>query len=395
MKQSPRFLAAFGASIVLTIGTATAAFAGTGVDAAAPSSSAAAPSSAAVATAGRTALARSDQAADRFGIDRSPARAAVDRAINRDDYQCGPTDFDAYIDGLINGLSKDEFTFLVGHIEMLDVPTYDALLYGSDTDQRYALRSDYRTQLTHTFRDVKRFWDIQSGDIQLMSMHGSIMGDAAAVSRVLQLPLGEPFSKSPAEADKHAKEIAEAVDSGMFDGGNNPLFTLNAFAFTAEGDPDPLVKGVPDKLIFGDGIVDALNAMGIGDVGPRAVMGHEFGHHVQFEDNLFDSPLTGPEATRRTELMADAFGTYFATHARGLSLNTKRVLQAEKTFYEVGDCAFTNDGHHGTPNQRLRSSAWAAGIADAARPQGKILPSLTFADMFEQELPVIVAPDAS
>ncbi|MFD2082855.1 neutral zinc metallopeptidase [Actinopolymorpha cephalotaxi] len=389
MKQSPRFLAAFGASIVLTVGSATAAFAGTGAV------HTAAPAAAVAQTATRTAPATGDQAADRFGIDRSPARAAVLRAIDPGDYQCGPTDFDTYIDGLINGLSKDELKFLVAHTEMLDIPTYDALLYGSPTDSRYALRSDYRTQLTHTFRDVKRFWDIQSGDIQLMSMHGSIMGDPAAVSRVLQLPLGEPFGQSPAEADQNAKEIAAAVDSGMFDHGNNPLFTLNAFAFTAEGDPDPLVKGVPDKLIFGDGIVDALNAMGIGDVGPRAVMGHEFGHHVQFEDNLFESPLTGPEATRRTELMADAFGTYFATHARGLSLNTKRVLQAEKTFYEVGDCAFTNDGHHGTPNQRLRSSAWAAGVADAARPQGKILPSLTFADMFEKELPVIVAPDAS
>ena len=42
----------------------------------------------------------------------------------------------------------------------------------------------------------------------------------------------------------------------------------------------------------------------------------EFGHHVQFEDGLFNSPLTGAEATRRTELMADAFGTTSSpTHA--------------------------------------------------------------------------------
>ncbi|GAA2756240.1 hypothetical protein [Actinopolymorpha rutila] len=393
MKQSPRFLAAFGASIVLTIGSATAAVAGTGVGTGAAVDTAA-PAAAVAPAATRTALARSGEAADRFGIDRSPARAAVERAIDPGDYQCGPTDLDAYVSALINGMSDEEYAFLVRHLEMLDIPTYDALLYGTTADPRYALRADYGTELTHTFRDVKRFWDIQSGDIQLMSMHGSIMGDAAAVSRVLQLPI-PGFGFSPAVADARAKDIAAAVNSGMFDNGNNPLFTLNAFAFTAEGDPDPLVKGVPDKLIFGDGIVDALNAMGIGDVGPRAVMGHEFGHHVQFEDNLMDSPLTGPEATRRTELMADAFGTYFATHARGLSLNTKRVLQAEKTFFEVGDCAFDNDGHHGTPNQRLRSATWAAGIADSARPQGKILPSLTFADMFEDELPTLVAPDAS
>ena len=114
---------------------------------------------------------------------------------------------------------------------------------------------------------------------------------------------------------------------------------------------------------------------------------------MQFEDNLFDSPLTGPEATRRTELMADSFGTYFATHARGLSLNDKRVLKAEQSFFEVGDCAFDNPGHHGTPNQRLRAATWAADLANAARPQGKILPSLTLADMFEEKLPEFVAPD--
>ena len=208
------------------------------------------------------------------------------------------------------------------------------------------------------------------------------------------LKVDEVFGLTDAEAETSAAEIAEAITKrGLFDGGNNPLFTLNAFAFTAEGDPDPLVHGLPDKLVFGDGILDALDYLGIGEVGSRAVMGHEFGHHVQYEDKLFDSPLTGPEATRRTELMADAFGTYFATHARGLALNTKRVLQAEQTSYNVGDCQFTSAGHHGTPNQRMRTATWAADLANAARPQGAILPSLKFADLFEQKLPELVAPD--
>jgi hypothetical protein len=92
--------------------------------------------------------------------------------------------------------------------------------------------------------------------------------------------------------------------------------------------------------------------------------------------------------------MADAFGTYFATHSRGLSLNAKRVLQAEKTFYEVGDCAFNNDGHHGTPNQRLRASQWGANLADSAQKQGHILPSMTVAKQFDAALPSLVAPDA-
>jgi hypothetical protein len=385
LKLSTRWLATLGASLALAIGTtplATAAGTASGTVVAGTSASTS------------RALELSGAAADRVGIDESPVHAAVDRAINPGDYQCGPTEFDDYVNGLINGLSDRELTFLVSHIQMLDIPTYDALLFGTDTDSRYDLRADARHSLTKTFTDVKRFWDIQSSDIQLLAMHGSMLQDTARVARILQKPI-PGFGLSPAAAQKAAQEISQATTSGMFSGGNNPLFTLNAFAFSAEGDPDPLVQGVPDKLIFGDGILDGLDALGLGDVGPRVVMGHEFGHHVQFEDHLFDSPLTGPEATRRTELMADAFGTYFATHARGLSLNAKRVMQAEKSFFEVGDCAFTNDGHHGTPLQRLRSSTWAANLAQAARPQGKILPSLTFANLFEQELPELVAPDAA
>ena len=379
MNLSTRWLAALGASAALALGTAPAALAETGA-AAAPAQGAAADTP--------SPFAQSDATARRFGIEASLAHTALDHVINPGDYDCEATDLDAYVDSLINGFSDTEWNFLVRHTEMLDLPTYDALLHGTYGDARYDLRADQRQSLTQTFRDVKKFWDIKSSDIELRAMHGSMMQDADRVARVYR----EVYGLSATAAAARAQDVANAVSTG-FDGGNNALFTLNAFAFTAQGDPDPLVQGVPDKLIFGDGILDALQYMGIGDIGPRAVMGHEFGHHVQYEDNLFDSPLTGAEATRRTELMADAFGTYFATHARGLALNTKRVLTVEKSFYEVGDCSYTSPGHHGTPNQRLRSATWAAGIADAARPQGHILPSLTFARMFDDKLPELVAPD--
>ena len=334
---------------------------------------------------------RSAAVDERLGIDRSPAREALDRVINPGDYECGPTNFDVYIDGLFAGMTDEDIDFLFS-TPVLDLPTYDALVFGRSSDPAYALPSSHATSLGHTFRDVKRFWDIESGDIQLHAMHGDMLLDPARISRTLQAVYGVPAAAADAFAADWSARIAATP---AFDGGNNPLFTLNAFAFTGEGDPDPFVSSIPDKLIFGDGILDALQWLGIGNVGPRAVMGHEFGHHIQYEDNLFDSPLTGPEATRRTELMADAFGTYFAVHSRGLSLNAKRVLQAEQTFYEVGDCAFTNPGHHGTPNQRMRASEWGADLASSAQRQGKILPSLTVAEQFDVVLPELVAPDAA
>jgi hypothetical protein len=385
VKNSARWSLALGATLALCVGPL------------APLASAAdrAPAPAAVTSTTAPAAvdwhARSTALAGKLGIDVSPVREAVDRALSSTDYVCGRTDLDAYVDRLFAGMTADDIKFL-GSSPALDLPTYEALFLGSDTDPAYALTPAYRTELTHTFRDVKRFWDIKSSDIQLHAMHGSMLTDPARVARILVVAYGMTPTSAAAYATSFTARIAATP---AFQGGNNPIFTLNAFAFTAEGETDPVVASIPDKLIFGDGILDALAAMGIADVGPRAVMGHEFGHHVQYEDNLFASPLTGPEATRRTELMADAFSTYFVTHSRGLALNTKRVLEAEKSFYEVGDCAFTQNGHHGTPNQRLRASTWGANLAASAQKQGQILPSLTVAHRFETVLPSIVAPDAS
>jgi hypothetical protein len=391
LKKCTRWSLAVGAGLTLALGTLTPATAAVG---AAPAATAR-PAAAKVAsyTVGLPAdwQARRDAAAKKLRLEPSPATAAVRRAINPGDYVCGPTQLDAYVSSLLSGVTNAadlEFLLTSG---VLDFPTYDALLFGTSADPKYALTPEYRQQLTNSFRDARRFWDIDSSDIQLLAMHGNVLQDVSRLTRLLNVLYGV----NPTDAASIARGIvAWVAHVPALKGGDNPIFTLNAFAFSGEGEPDPLISSLPDKLIFGDGILDALAYMGIADVGPRAVLGHEFGHHVQFEDNLFDSPLRGAEATRRTELMADAFGTYFATHSRGLSLNAKRVLQAEKTFYEVGDCSFASAGHHGTPNQRLHASQWGATLASSAQKQGHILPSLAVAKQFDDVLPALVAPDA-
>jgi hypothetical protein len=387
LKKSTRWSAAVGTGLTLALGFLTPATAATGT---APVAATTTVSTSDVHLPADW-QARRDAVAARFGLESSPATEAVGRVINPGDYQCGPTQLDTYVDQQISGLTQNQLKFLFTS-GALDFPTYDALVFGTTGDPDYALAPDYRHQLTTTFRDAQRFWDIQSSDIQLMAMHGhGVLTDPARLTRLLDVVYGW----SGPDAAAYARSVVDEVKSiPALQGGDNPLFTLNAFAFSGKGDPDPLAASLPDKLIFGDGILGALEYMGIADVGPRAVLGHEFGHHVQYEDNLFVSDLTGPEATRRTELMADAFGTYFATHSRGLALNAKRVLQAEKTFYEVGDCAFTNPGHHGTPNQRVRASQWGADLAMSEQKQGHILPSMTVDARFEDALPGIVAPDA-
>jgi hypothetical protein len=381
-----------GAALALSVGTLAPVLVATDAVAAPAAATSVASTSVAKAPTPSGWRARQAAVARKASLDRSPARVALDRALNPDDYVCGPTDLDPYIASLLKGMTPDDIDFLRTS-GALDIPTYEALVFGSDTDPRYALPTDYRTQLTHTFRDAKRFWDIKSSDIQLHAMHGSMLTNPARIARVLV----RVFDFNRQDAADYARFVAQVVASTpAFRGGNNPIFTLNAFAFTPQEEPNPeLFAGVPDKLIFGDGILAAFKALGMTDVAPRAVLAHEFAHHVQFEDNLFQSPLTGAEATRRTELMADGMGTYFLTHSRGLSLNTRRVLEAEKSFYEVGDCVFDDPNHHGTPNQRLRASTWGAHLAMSAQKQGHILPSLQVARLFDKALPGLVAPDAS
>ncbi|NUQ32782.1 MAG: hypothetical protein HOP99_08205, partial [Dermatophilaceae bacterium] len=334
--------------------------------------------------------ARKAAALERFGIERSTAQEAVERAIDPTQYQCAPTRLDAYVGGLLAGVDPRIFRVLAS-VGALDYATYDAILFGSQGAPGYALPKAYVNELSQSFRAAQKFWDTDGSDIQLMAMHGDLMTDPARISPILQIVFGVPRP----DADAIAAAVAElvATDPGL-QGGQSPIFTLNAFAFSAAGETDPALSRLPDKLVFGDGMLDALQAIGVGDIGPRAVLGHEYAHHVQYDAGLTASPLTGPEATRRTELMADAFGTYFVTHKRGLALNAARVLEAEQSFYQVGDCGFDRPGHHGTPNQRLAASTWGWSVADAAQKQGHVLPSLTLDAQFEAKLPELVAPDA-
>ncbi|RJK94772.1 hypothetical protein [Vallicoccus soli] len=396
MLKRTRWSLAAATGLALGLGLVTPAAAAPG-PVAAPTAAAARTTAAATSAALPPALARLlpadwDQrraaAAARLGVEPSPAQEALERVIDPADHACAPTALDAFVEDLVAGVPTEDLLVLA-LFGGLDVATYDALLHGTASDPRYALDPDYRKELSTSFRSAQRFWDVQSSDIQLLAMHGAAAQDAARVERFYREVYGVPA----ADARELAALVVDAVRR-LPGGADNPLLTLNAYAFTAEGDDDPLVAGVPDKIVFGDGILAFLEHLRIADVGARAILAHEFAHHVQFEQDLFDSPLTGPEATRRTELMADAFATYFATHKRGLTLNAKRLLQVERSFFEVGDCSFESDGHHGTPAQRLRASQWGADVARSAQKQGHVLPSLVLAGRFEAALPGFVRPDA-
>jgi hypothetical protein len=40
---------------------------------------------------------------------------------------------------------------------------------------------------------------------------------------------------------------------------------------------------VPDKNIVGDGLLQAYNCIGLGDIAPEGILAHEYGHEIEFD----------------------------------------------------------------------------------------------------------------
>lgn len=316
------------------------------------------------------------------------------RAIDPGDYVCpASTDVvDWYLDAVNEVITQEPEIFQLLYWDLLAdlIPTYEALYFATDdTPQYFGYEGEYTKVMLKTERDAKRFWDIPSDDIQLIGMHGTVLLDVERTAATYQLL----FGLDAATAEQIAIIVRDAVlQSQTLNGGNHPLFSFNAFAFTTFGGP------IPDKIVMGDGVLAGYEALGFGDVAPQAVYAHEFAHHIQFENDYFDDPYattgTQAERTRYTELMADAMSAYYLTHKRGATMNQKRVEQFLEVFYQIGDCGFTSGGHHGTPNQRMAAAQFGFDLADQAQVQGHILTSEEFHALFVAAYPELIAPDA-
>ncbi|MFD4261558.1 hypothetical protein ACFWR9_29015 [Streptomyces sp. NPDC058534] len=328
--------------------------------------------------------------AERFGLDHSAYREITQSVINPDDHQCAPTPMRDWASKSYAAAWKP--LFLLTLFGAADIPTYDALIFGHEAKTNtFGVDGGITQEMNRTMTSLRRFWDIPK-DVELMPMHGRVLSDPARVVRAYEVVYG----MSREDAELYAGTVAEILAKyPEANGGDHPYLTFNAFAYDPQDDPWATELGITKRIVMGDGIVQAQEGIGLPAAeASRGILAHEYGHQVQYAKGLFASPLTGPEATRRTELMADAMSTYALVHSRGAALNAKRTLDVQKSFFNVGDCGFSSPGHHGTPNQRIRSTEWAAQVVDSAPNQGHKLTGHDFAAKFDAQLPVIVAPDA-
>jgi hypothetical protein len=266
---------------------------------------------------------------------------------------------------------------------------YVYLFENSDGGQYYGSKGQFTNAINRSFTDLRNFWDIPN-DIIIRDCHGNIMSDVTKLKALLGVynDLGY-FGYPGLTADDiayFADLLKTAFGSAGYKNYTHILLTFNALAAGADD-----YFGTPKKIIMGDGIMQTFADLGYGDVAPQAILAHEYGHHVQYANNI---EYTGtPEGTRSIELMADAFAGYYLTSKRGAALNAKRVKDFLTVFFDIGDCSFDNPGHHGTPNQRMKAAMWGFMLADDAQKKGKIISSSDFIALFNSVLPSLVAPD--
>ena len=235
--------------------------------------------------------------------------------------------------------------------------------------QVFGADGQYTSRATATIDKLRGFWDIESWNIQLVAWKGTDLGSQAKMAQTFSLGL------APAKV-KAAAALATQVlyELPVLQGGRNPLLTLNAFSAPADS-----LGG--KRVALGDGLLDVVDTLGFDDVSVEAVVGHEYGHQVDFAHDNFPP-------NESSEMGPDAYGGYFVAHAKGFGWNSR--LQQEATYLDasIGDCFHS----HGTPAQRKAAGAWGEKQATSQGNPNRVVPSATMIDKFQQEYPKLMPP---
>lgn len=272
-------------------------------------------------------------------------------------------------------------------LKMPYLAIYVAVLFEKNMQEQYfGLNGEYTDQIKGTFNDLKRFWDIEAKNIGLVAAHGSQLRDRNKIYTVYR----SQFGLSPDTSKLYTDEVINSIKNfPEYLNGNHPFLTFNAYAHQEK--KYGCVGQVPDKLIIGDGFLRAYDQLGYGDIAPQAILAHEFAHQIQYDLGIMDHSIKyTPEYSRRTELMADAYAAYFLAHQEGNGRQWKRAQKFLDIFFNVGDCDFENNLHHGTPNQRRAATEWGANLANSPQDANLILSGKRFAELFDADLPDLI-----
>lgn len=237
------------------------------------------------------------------------------------------------------------------------------------TPQVFGTDGQYTARATDTIGKLRGFWDIESWNIQLVAWKGTDLGSQAKMAQTFSLGLAPSKVKDAAAL---ATKVLYEVPG--LQGGRNPLLTLNAFAAPADS-----LGG--KRVALGDGLLDTVNLLGFDDVSVESVVGHEYGHQVDFaHDNH--------PRNESSEMGPDAYGGYFVAHAKGYAWDAR--TQQEVTYLDasIGDCYHS----HGTPEQRKAAGAWGEKQATSQDNPNRVVPSAKMIEKFQKVYPKLMPP---
>jgi hypothetical protein len=148
--------------------------------------------------------------------------------------------------------------------------------------------------------------------------------------------------------------FGEQPGFGFIDDGGAP----NAYA-----SPQTQVQGTWGTAMFGQTMFhDLLDPYTDQGMAVLAVCAHEFGHIAQFRAGVRDRLLRGQRTVKRMELHADLLSGYFLGYRKRIDGDIS-VWAAGHALYSIGDYAFNNPNHHGTPDERVAAAEYGYKLA--------------------------------
>ncbi|MBX0331950.1 hypothetical protein K3G39_01725 [Pontibacter sp. HSC-14F20] len=278
--------------------------------------------------------------------------------------ECGPTAFAAVQSKYFNALAVN----LVGLLGPQAQDIYDnymnlgliAAAY-DESAQYFGANGEYTNLMVKRQRELEKFWNMPN-QIRVNGQHTATLNNRERLADLYVLANGLTRDQAYVIADQLL-----AINTFSDQLPESPFFAADGFATTFR-----------NLIVIGDGLVEMISEAGIEqDIVWTGILAHEWAHQIQFKNMNAWYPqgtfASLPESTRYTELEADFLAAYYMTHKRGATYNSKRVAQFYELFFEIGDCGFEEDSHHGTPKQRMAAAELGFKLAADAQKQGHIL----------------------
>ncbi len=298
---------------------------------------------------------------------------------------CGTTPFRIIASNYEALLINDFLTYWDGSIDALFLILNDyfiinqiAALNENKNADYFGADGEFTNYVNKRVRSLEKFWDMPNV-VEVRGQHTETLEDLEFIRLVY-----EKYSDAPEELIDLLLDYAEFFNNQSDQIPENPFYASDGFA-TFDG-----------FIVVGDGIVQMLSEVGLDPkIVWSSILAHEWAHQIQFLNfGIWEYPLppfnNTPESTRMTELEADFITGYYLTHKRGATYNWKRVEEVLESFFNIGDCGFNSNGHHGTPIQRMEAARQGFELAKSAQKNGHILPSTAVHDAFLNALDDIV-----